>query len=129
MVGRAGSPAEIAARSPEQLVEVETQVLCAVFGLLNSPWAQAPPPPALRIELEGRRLFDADTWRDIERYRLLVGMSDLAVLASRGSPRSIAEGRDDQGRRVQHWTLGPVHIDEPERRVELPQPSLTRILR
>lgn len=74
-VGCTGSPIAISLKSPEQLKSVPDEQLCDAYASFKSE--------KLKNELLNRNLFTEKEWRAIEKHSIFVGMSKLALFATR----------------------------------------------
>jgi hypothetical protein len=74
----ANSPAALATMSPEKLAQQNSQVLCHALGVNNSKKA--------RQELERRQIFTAEEWQLINSKTVGIGMSELALVCTLGTP-------------------------------------------
>lgn len=73
--GCAGSPMAISLKSPEQLKAVPDEQLCDAYASVKSE--------KLKAELLARNMFTDKEWLAIERHDIYIGMSRLALFASR----------------------------------------------
>lgn len=116
--GCAGSPSEINSRSAEKLVEVDTRTLCGSYGSQNSPFSMGSPSKTLRSEIERRGVFTPQDWALIDAHLIKPGMSELALLASRGYPNSSSK-TETESMKTRYWTMSRINTSEVEPRVIL----------
>jgi hypothetical protein len=75
LAGCAGSPLAISMKTPEQLKSVPDYQLCDAYASVKSE--------KIKTELLSRNLFTDKEWQAIEKHSIFVGMSKLALFATR----------------------------------------------
>lgn len=78
IAGCAGSPLSLASMDPAQLATQSDASLAQAYGAVRNS--------GVRAEIERRKLFTSREWSLIESNGVAVGMSELALLASKGLP-------------------------------------------
>jgi len=76
-----GSPIRVSMMSDQELKTQPSDTLCNAYH-----YNQAEP---VKSELNNRELLTAKEWKQIDRKKVIVGMSELALICARGFPSRI----------------------------------------